>query len=409
MIKRTIKKQILEKMELFPVIVITGPRQVGKSTLVVEIAKEKKYKYITLDSLEERKLALQDPKFFIESKGYPLIIDEIQYAPVLLEIIESIVNKYRIENLQSNGLFILTGSQTFQMMRGVTQSLAGRATIINMPNLSNNEIREKKERPFLPLLNNHVDAEIEKISVDDIFQKIVKGFYPEIYKNRNMDAYSFYSAYVSTYVDRDISEIINIKNKTRFHDFLMLLSSLTGQELVYESLSKNLGISVVTIKEWISALETSELIYLLKPYNELSITKRIVKRSKMYFTDTGLACHLMKIYDYKNLMVSRFAGQLFETYVFNELRKGYLNNGYPLDIYYYRDNHQNEIDFILLNSGSLHFIECKKGMLFDLKDVKAFNCLSETKYIIGESGIICLTDKVYSLKKDIHVFPVLLI
>ncbi|MCL2522620.1 MAG: DUF4143 domain-containing protein [Erysipelotrichales bacterium] len=409
MIKRTIKKQILEKMELFPVIVITGPRQVGKSTLVVEIAKEKNYKYVTLDNFEERNLALQDPKFFIESKGYPLVIDEIQYAPILLEIIESIANKQRIENQPSNGLFILTGSQTFQMMKGVTQSLAGRATIINMQNLSVNEIMKRNECPFVPVLNKYIDKEVDRINADDLFHKIIKGFYPEMYKNSNMDVYSFYSAYVSTYLDRDVSEIINIKNKTRFHDFLMLLASLTGQELVFESLSKHLGITVVTIKEWISALETSGLIYLLKPYNEISITKRIVKRPKIYFTDTGLACHLIKIYDYKNLMISRFSGQLLETYVFNELRKGYLNNGYPFDIYYYRDNNQNEIDFILLSGGTLHLIECKKGMLFDLKDIKAFNCLSETKYRIGDSGIICLTDKIYSLKKDIHVFPVLAI
>lgn len=276
MIKRTIRKYIVDSLDLYPVVVITGARQVGKSTLVESLMEEYKFNYVSLDDIDNRRMAVEDPKLFIQYYGYPLIIDEIQYAPILLEVIEAICNEARFKNKKSTGLFILTGSQQFQMMKGVTQSLAGRATIINMTNLSANEIRGTEERPF------KVDVETLKRDfvykdINTLFKQIHRGYYPELYNRQDHPTEKYYSDYVNTYIDRDVSEMINIKDKLKFHNFMQVLASITSQQINYSSLSKEIEVSAVTIKEWISVLQASGLIFLLQPYNESSIKKRVVK------------------------------------------------------------------------------------------------------------------------------------
>lgn len=406
MIKRTIKESILNDLEVYPVVIVTGPRQIGKSTLVNQIAIEKKINYVSLDDISKRKLANDDPTYFIESHGYPLIIDEIQYAPILMEVIESIVNKRRLEQNNPYGLFILTGSQTYQLMKGVTQSLAGRASIIEMSTLSNNEINSREEVPFNPSYDVIKNKKIHLKSSKEVFDMIYFGQFPELFNNKKISREKFYENYISTYIDRDVFDIINIKNKLTFHNFMEVIASYTGQELTYDNIAKVVGISVSTVKEWVSVLQTSGFINLLQSYNETSINKRVVKRPKVCFCDTGLVCHLIKINDARTLEASRFAGQLLETFVYNEVRKSYTNNNRRPNLYYYRDNHQNEVDFILIENGYLHCIECKKGMYFDIEDTKAFDCLKNTMYNIGDSCIISLSDKVYALKRGIFVYPI---
>lgn len=405
MYNRTIYPKIKEYLKQYPVVVVTGARQVGKSTEVYKLVKDCGFHYVSLDDLTQRSLAQSDPEFFIQQHEMPLIIDEVQYAPILLEVIESIVNKKRLEEGSANGLFVLTGSQAFSMMQGVTQSLAGRACILTMMPLSADEIDGKEENAFVPSMDN-LKKEIHPIPVNALFKRIVRGFYPELYRDSELDALVYYRNYVNAYIDRDVFELINIKDKLVFHNFLQHIATLTGQQVNYASISKMLGISAVTVKSWLSILEASGIIYFLQPYSEIKLSKRIVKAPKLYFSDTGLAAYLARIYSPENLEISNLAGAFMETYVMNEIRKSYINNGREFLGYYYRDSNQNEVDLILLEDYRMHCIEIKKGSLFSLKDVKGFKQLENTQYEKGISCILCNTEKNYALSKDVFVYSV---
>ncbi|MBE6132585.1 MAG: ATP-binding protein [Erysipelotrichaceae bacterium] len=406
MIQRTIKKPLLDSIKSYPVTLVTGARQVGKSTLCYELKKELNYNYVSLDDMDERQLANDDPKFFLAKHQAPLIIDEVQKAPILFEYIESIVNRERLETGNANGMYILTGSQKFKLMKSVTESLAGRVGIINMSPLSFNEINSRKEIPFEVDINRVVDRCSYNMTTDKLFEQITKGFYPELYRNPDLDKDSFYSNYVATYIDRDVSELIDVKNKLLFHKLMQLLASLTGEELIYDNIAKHIGVDKKTVISWISVLEASNIIYLLQPYFETSLTKRVVKRPKIYFRDTGLACYLAKLSDAKNLSVSHFSGHFVETYVVNEIIKTYENTNTHAEFYYYRDNEQNEIDLIIQRKGQLSFIEIKSGMKFSKSDVRAFNKFEKSKYAIGESAVICLTESVYKIDENVYALPI---
>ena len=405
MYKRTISHQISDLITKYPVIILTGARQVGKSTEVFKFTKSHGFHYVSLDNISERQLALQDPVFFIQQHGTPLIIDEVQYAPILMEVIESLVNKKRLEEGNANGMFILTGSQNFSLMKGVTQSLAGRATILNMMPLSYSEIMCKNENPFIPSFES-LKKPLTPLTVNELFKLIVRGFYPELYNNPNLESHVFYSNYINTYIDRDISEIINIKDKMNFHNFLQYIASMTSQQINYADIAKNLGIDSRTVKSWLSILQTSHIIYLLQPYSEYKLSKRITKSPKIYFCDTGLAAHLARIYNPEHLMVSNLAGAFMENYVMNEIMKSYTNNNKPFNAFYYRDNNQNEIDLIIQNNFTLHLIEIKKGSMFTLKHTKGFKQLENSQYETGTSCIICNTEDNYALTNNIYVLNV---
>lgn len=405
MIARTINKKIEEAIKAFPVTVISGARQIGKSTEVFKFVSSHHFKYISLDNIDERRLAINDPKYFLELHGYPLIIDEVQYAPVLMEVIEEIVNKKRLNQENSNGMFILTGSQSFRLMQNVTQSMAGRAAVLYMEPLSMNEILGKEEIPFIPQMEMF-QKQVQPLSISSLFEQIIKGFYPEIYSNENLDSNMFYARYITTYLERDINELINVKNKNKFHDFMQVLASLTGQQLNVNQLAKVTGVSSPTIREWLSVLETSGIIYFLQSYHDMSVIKRVVKSPKIYFADTGLAAYLAKINDAKTLEASVFAGSFMETYVMNEIRKSYLNNGLQFSGMYYRDTNQNEIDLILLHDATLHLVEIKKGISFNLRSVKSFKQLENSKYNKGLSCILCNTQDNYGLSERVLVLSI---
>ena len=407
MINRTIKKQIDLSIKTKPITLITGARQVGKSTLCYEIKKKYGYNYVSLDDRREREQAINDPELFLKMHNCPLIIDEVQYAPKLFEVIESMVNKEKLENGNNNGMFILTSSQAYELMSGVTESLAGRVSIIRMSPLSSSEIYNKEELKFEidPIKNNKRISNYH-IDVDKLYKLIVKGMYPELYDKPEITSDSFYSNYVDTYIERDLSQLINVKDKMKFQNFMEILASLTGQELIYDTIAKAVGVKVNTIQSWISVLIACEIIYLLQPYNELSVVKRIVKRPKLYFNDTGLACYLARLDNDEVLNKSIFAGRFIETYIVNEIKKSYRNNGIKENFYYYRDNNQNEIDLIILENGTLHFIECKSGVSFNRNNVKSFKQLNDTNYIIGLSCIICNTDVIYTIDDNVYALPV---
>ena len=406
MIRRTIKEQVIYCIKNKPVTLITGARQVGKSTLCFELKEELGFNYVSLDNLRDRADAINDPEYFLQKHKWPIIIDEIQYAPKLFDVIESIVNNEKMINGKNYGMFILTGSQSFDLIKGVSQSMAGRVTILKMSQLSTSEIYGQEENKFEIDINKMNDrVKNFHLSQDELFKLIVRGMYPELYDNKNMLSSKFYSDYVNTYIERDVSQLINIKDKLKFQNFMEVLSSLTGQELVYDSIAKVIGVKVETIQSWISVLIASEIIYLLQPYNEYSITKSI-KRPKMYFTDTGLACYLARLDNVEVLKRSIFSGRFVETYIMNEIRKSYRNNGINENFYYYRDKNQNEIDLVILENGQLHFIECKTGVSFNKSSIKSFKQLSSSNYQIGLSCIICNTPSIYTIDKDIYALPI---
>ena len=215
-----------------------------------------------------------------------------------------------------------------------------------------------------------------------------------------------YSDYVESYIERDVSDMINIKDKFSFRRFMELLGSLTGEELIYDNIAKIIGVDTKTIKSWVSILVAGDIIYLLESYNEYSITKRIVKRPKIYFNDTGLASYLAKINSSETLESSFLSGRFVETYIINELRISYVNNGKNPNFYYYRDNNMNEIDLIIIEDGKMYRIECKSGINFNLSSIKGFKQVENTNYKISRSGIICNTDSIYPLKENIYVIPI---
>lgn len=405
MIKRHIYSEILNSINSRPVTLITGARQVGKSTIAMEFEKMG-FSYVSLDSSRDREMAKKDPDLFLKLHPWPVIIDEVQRAPELFSAIEEVVNDEKRKRVDNYGMFILTGSQRYKLMDGITESLAGRVSIIHMMPLSRNEIIQRDE----PIFNFDI-ANIQKRAANNplppiaLFDNIVKGFYPELYSNNLLKIQKFYADYVESYIERDVSEIIIVKDKLLFRRFMELIASLTGEELVYDNIAKIIGVDKKTIMSWVSALIAEDIIYMLEPYSEISISKRIVKRPKLYFTDTGLACYLAKLNSGEILQASTFSGRFVETYIINEIKKSYVNNGLQPNFYYYRDNNMNEIDLVIIQDGKLNRVECKTGINFNNSAVKGFKQLDGTKYQIGSKVIICNTDTVYPLDDDVYVFP----
>lgn len=408
MIARTIKESILKSIKNKPVTLITGARQVGKSTLCGELKKELNFEYVSLDNLRERETAIRDPELFLVLHKAPLIIDEVQYAPKLLDVIESIVNKVKFEGGNNKGMYVLTGSQIYSLMENVSESLAGRVSIIEMSPLSLREIKELKEEPFvIDPVTNKKRSEENTINIDELFDYVVKGFYPELYDNKDLEIDDFYSNYVKTYIERDVSQIINLNDKLKFQRFMEVLASLTSEEFVANNLAKSIGVSLHTIESWLSVLVAGNIVYLLEPYNENSTLKRVVKRPKIYFSDTGLAAYLARLSNKDVLKNSIFSGRFVETFIVNEIIKSYKNNNKKTNFYYYRDIDQKEIDLIILDEGILHFVECKSGVSFSKKDVSAFKTLqSNSKYKVGSSAIICFTEVIYPIEENVYAIPV---
>lgn len=407
MIPRTILDSIEESIELKPVTLITGARQVGKTTICRYIAEKYNFNYVSLATGSERNTAIEDPKLFLRIHPAPLIIDEVQYAPKLFDVIEEIVDAEKYSKGSNSGMFVLTGSQVYNLMQGITQSMAGRVGIIRMTPLSISEITSREERPFVVDFEDNIRRSAENVlPLNDVYKMIVRGGYPELYEKPRIKAAKFYSDYVDTYIERDVSQIINLKDKLKFRQFMEYLASITGQELVYDKIASNIGVSIHTIQSWMGVLLAGGIIHLLQPYFERSNVKRVVKRSKVYFCDTGLACYLAKVFDPETLRVGYLGGHMVETFVVNEIMKTYSNNTEEAGFYYYRDSENNEIDLIILRDAKLSLIECKTGMTYDSTDVKAFSKMDRSEYEVGPSCIICLTEKAYPLKNGIYALPI---
>ena len=407
MINRTIYKEIIDTIKNKAVTVITGARQVGKTTLCSLIETEFGFNYVSLADPIIRNSAKSDPSEFLSLNPFPLIIDEIQKAPELFEYLEGIVDK-EIKKGNKKGLYVLTGSQAYKLMKGVTESMAGRVGLISMSPLSLSEITNKEELPFevdIQRIKNRTKDYL--IDTNKMYEYIVRGFYPELYDNTNLKTSIFYADYVETYLERDVSDYINLKDKQKFLNLMSVLASLTGQELIYDNLSKIIGVDVKTIQSWISVLIAGNIIYLLYPYNEESMVKQVTKRPKIYYGDTGLACYLARVTTPDTLKASYLKGHMVETFIVNEIIKSYKNNRYDKEtsFYYYRNSNQEEIDLIIVRDGKISLIECKSGEEFNSKDVSSFDNLSKTRLEMTNNAIICTTKNIYSIGKGIYVIP----
>lgn len=408
MINRTIYKEIIDTIKNKAVTVITGARQVGKTTLCSLIETELGFNYVSLADPIIRNSAKSDPSEFLSLNPFPLIIDEIQKAPELFEYLEGIVDK-EIKKGNKKGLYVLTGSQAYKLMKGVTESMSGRVGLISMSPLSLSEITNKEELPFevdIQRIKNRTKDYL--IDTNKMYEYIVRGFYPELYDNTNLKTSIFYADYVETYLERDVSDFINLKDKQKFLNLMSVLASLTGQELIYDNLSKIIGVDVKTIQSWISVLIAGNIIYLLYPYNEESMVKQVTKRPKIYYGDTGLACYLARVTTPETLKASYLKGHMVETFIVNEIIKSYKNNRYDKEtsFYYYRNSNQEEIDLIIVRDGKISLIECKSGEEFNSKDVSSFDNLSKTRLEMTNNAIICTTKNIYSIGKGIYVIPV---
>lgn len=356
MITRDIEVKIKELSAKFPIITITGPRQSGKTTLVKKIFREKSY--ISLEDPANRDFAISDPKAFLAQYPDGVILDEVQRCPDLLSYIQTIVDDKNI-----NGMYILTGSQHFLLMNAITQSLAGRTAIFKLLPLSLNE-----------LFQHGIDLSLE--------EHILKGFYPRLF-NENILATDFYPSYIETYIERDVRTLKNISNLGLFYKFLKLLAGRTGQLVNYQSLGNDCGLSHNTIKEWISLLETSFIVYTVYPYYK-NYNKRVIKTPKIYFSDIGVLCSLLGLSsanDYKNHFLK---GEIFENFIINEIRKLYFNKGINKDFYFWRDKTGHEIDLLLEEGNHNQLIEIKSAMTYNpdfIKNINYFKKLSLAKDI----------------------------
>ena len=399
MIQRTILEKIKETIRIKPVTVITGARQVGKSTLCKVLKDELGFDYVSFDDRRELQTAKSDPLLFVKSHKIPLIVDEVQKCPELFSEIERVVNEKKFEGEDNSGMFVLTGSQAFNLMQGVSESMAGRVGIITLLPLSAREVAGECDTPFVvdPGRPNSIGSDL---TMDGLYKRIVTGFFPEIYDKKLTDIEQFYNDYVTTYIERDVSQILAIKDKLKYQRFMELLASCVCEEVVYDRMALSIGISTKTAQEWTSSLVASGIIRLLEPFFENSITKRVVKRPKLIFNDTGLAAFLSGLSNSEVLKRSRFNGHFVENYIINEIIKSYNNSGKYARFYYYRDSSQSEIDLIVLSDGMLNLIECKAGIQYSASDIKSFSKLSGSAYPVFSSGIVCLTDKPYLLSGD---------
>lgn len=413
-IKRSVENKLEQLSKSFPVIMITGSRQVGKTTLLNNLQKQSKSEinYVSLDNLSVRALAKEEPELFLERYKAPLIIDEFQYAPDLLSYIKIIVDEKKQEHLenekvQSMGLYYLTGSQVFHTMKSVSESLAGRVGILELYPLSNREIENKNEDFFLPIYENLENKEkTKRLDVDKVYEKILKGSYPELYSNPNIEPRDFFESYIKTYIERDIRELINVKDETKFLKFIESVAVRTGQELNINDISNSIEINNMTAQNWLSILVSTGLVYLLQPYSNNNIS-RIVKRPKLYFMDTGLACYLAGYMDSITLEKSAFNGAIFETYVITEIIKSFANAG--LDsrkyLYYYRDNNGKEIDLLIIYNNTVYPLEIKKSFNPGKQAIKNFDVVNNFGLEIGNGGVICLAKDLFPLDKSNNLIP----
>lgn len=400
-IKRDMEGLVLSLSEEYSCILISGPRQVGKSTMLEHIMKSDRNK-VTLDDLNERALAKTDPEMFLAMHPAPVLIDEVQYAPELFPYI-----KMRIDNGAPAGSYWLTGSQAFKLMTLAQESLAGRVALLHLSSISQNEFYGSGEnRPFSVSVEEISKRSKERIPTDvnGMFERVFNGTLPGHISGKFANRDVFYSSYLQTYLERDVSEMIDGVNKVRFLDFIRAAACRAGQQLNVHAIASDVGIADDTASRWLEVLERSDIIFYLRPYSN-NLLKRTVKIPKMYFFDTGLVAYLTRYSSPEILANGSINGAILENYIVSEIRKTYLNAGMECHLHYYRDKDTKEIDLIIESDGLLHPLEIKKAATASLSMVRGFSVLTKSSIPTGMGGILCLKESFTALNKDVLVIP----
>ncbi len=413
--ERTIEPLVRSVSETFPVLLLTGPRQVGKSTLLEKLADPERKK-VSLDNPTLRLLARTDPELFLQRYAPPVLIDEVQYAPELFPYIKIIADQRR-----QNGDFWLTGSQMFRMMKSVTESLAGRAGIIPMLGLSSAEIDGRHPGAFridIPALTGRL-AQARPKTVADVFERIYRGSMPRLYEQENVNRELYYESYLDTYLSRDIRDLGQVADETAYMNFIRIVAARTATNVNYEALAQEAGVSAPTAKKWLSILVSCGIVALIQPYSN-NMLKRVIKAPRMYFLDTGLCAHLMGWGSAQVLEASAMSGEFFETWVVSEIYKSYLNEGKRPPLFFYRDNNRKEIDLILSQDATVWPVEIKKGsapknatknfsVLRPIEEAAAepdeFSGRSHLKPTIGTGAVVCMSSDLIPIDRKNWYIP----
>ncbi len=405
-ISRSIEHIILETSKDYSCLLLVGPRQVGKTTMLEHLMEGTDRKKVSLDDVENRRLASSDPEMFLQLHPAPILIDEVQYAPELFSYI-----KIRIDNGAAPGSFWLTGSQAFQLMDLAQESLAGRTAILHMSALSQTEIYGDGESNELELDTDRLTERKSHgtpCSSSEMYERIWNGSMPGYISGKYKDRDIFYSSYIQSYINRDVTDVIPGIDKLLFADFIRAAACRAGQMLNVHDIAQDVAVSDDTAKRWLRVLEKSEVIFYLRPYSN-NLLKRTVKTPKLYFFDTGLVAYLTRYSSPDILMNGAINGSILENYAVSEIRKLWLNNAKDCIMHYYRDKDTNEIDIVIENDGLLHPLEIKKSVNPGVEIVSTFKVLDKGAVPRGASAILCLRDEMSIIDRDTYILPIWMI
>lgn len=401
-IKRDIEEKIIALSKEYSCVLITGPRQVGKTTVLRQLMDGGR-EYVTLDDMDERSLAKRDPAMFLAMHKAPLMIDEVQYAPELFSYI-----KIEIDKGAAPGSYWLTGSQAFALMELAQESLAGRVAILHMSGLSQHEIYGFGScMPFAVELGALKEREKTNAPADiaEIYDRIWKGSMPGLAGGRFSDRDVFYSSYLQTYIERDVKDQVQLADPLLFRDFVRAAACRAGQMLNVHDIAQDVGVSDDTAKRWLQVLEKSDVIFFLRPYSN-NLLKRTVKTPKLYFFDTGLVAYLTRYSSPEILMNGAINGAILENFVVSEILKSYHNNGKECLLWYYRDSNCNEIDMVIESDGMLHPLEIKRSVNPGSELIGAFDLLDKASVPRGNGAILCMRPKLSAINSENYIVPV---
>lgn len=406
-ISRHMEKRILELSKSYSAILLTGPRQAGKTTMLRSLAEKENIgrEYVTLDDLNTRDMAKNDPALFLQLHKPPVLIDEVQYAPELFTYI-----KIHIDEHHNPGDFWMTGSQIFRLMQGVQESLAGRVALLHMSPMSQREIIGAQCIPFttdfVTLLTE--SKRIAPVTTPELFERIWNGSMPGLVSGQYSDRNIYYSSYLSTYVERDVRDISGNVDALKFNRFVTAVAARTSQLLNYKALADDADIDMPTAKAWVNILETLGIIFLLHPYSN-NVLKRTIKTPKVYFYDTGLVCYLTKWSSSEVAESGAMNGALLENFTVSEIMKSYQNAGLEPYLYFYRDRDAKEIDVIMEGDGKLCPLKIKKTATPDKRIIRAFGVIDKSPLQVGTGAVLCMAEQFGAFDRDNLIVPIWMI
>lgn len=406
-ITRHMEKVILDCSKAFSALLITGPRQAGKTTMLKMLAEREGIGrgYVSLDDLNMRDMAKNDPQLFLQLHRPPVIIDEVQYAPELFTYIKIHVDKHH-----TPGAFWLTGSQIYRLMRGVQESLAGRVALLHLSPLSQREITGALPRVFsvdFEALLSESKA-VAPVSIPDMFERIWNGCMPGLISGQRSERDIFYSSYISTYIERDVRELSGTIDALKFNRFVTAVAARCSQLINYTALAEDADIDIQTAKSWLNILETLGIVFLLHPYSN-NVLKRTIRTPKLYFYDTGLVCYLTRWSSAEVAEKGAMSGALLENFTISEIAKSYQNAGRSPYLYFYRDRDAKEIDVVLEENGKLYPLEIKKTAAPDRRITNTFAVVNRSSLERGTGAVLCLAQEFSAFDRDDLIIPIWMI